>query len=337
MKRRLNTAFATAGVAAILLTGCVSSKKYKASQSELSRVRNDSAQLAQQVGSLNGNVSDLQNKNTTLQRSLDSSNSSYATQQKSLDYYQGYFKNQQSSLSQVSDDVKGALTQAGIANADVQQTDGAVYVRLNENDVFKKGSTVISKTGKQALDGVAQAIKNRANVNVFIGGDDSAASSGTMASTDGTTSMPADDAAPVRPRRHHASHPMASHKAAGVTSGGTQSGSSASSAGSGVASNNGVPAHKKHHRRSPEGSMAFNNGMGPVHNRAWALHQGRMVTVANSFLHNGMGKVNVSLQKPPMGGGASNTIKVTIAPNMSDFNPQGTSATGLRQSDAASR
>jgi hypothetical protein len=83
--------------------------------------------------------------------------------------------------------------------------------------------------------------------------------------------------------------------------------------------------------------MAFYNGGNRMHNRGWALHQGRMVTVANNFLHNGMGKVNVSLQRPVNGSTPSSTIKVSITPTMSDFNPQGTSSTEMKGSEAASR
>lgn len=53
MKTRLNVGIATAGIAVLLLAGCVSSKKYKSSQAALQQMRNDSAQLAQQVSSLN--------------------------------------------------------------------------------------------------------------------------------------------------------------------------------------------------------------------------------------------------------------------------------------------
>src|SRR5580698_1271720 len=129
MKAKLNMSFAIAGTALILLTGCVSSRKYKTSQAELATARNDSAQLAQKVTSLNGNVNDLQSKNTALQHSLDSSSNNYAAQQKSLDQYRGYFKEQQDTLAQVNEDVKGALTQAGITNGDVQQGNHAIYVR----------------------------------------------------------------------------------------------------------------------------------------------------------------------------------------------------------------
>src|ERR1700744_5630772 len=209
MKARLNMSFAIAGTALILLTGCVSSRKYKTSQAELAKVRSDSAQLAQQVTSLNGNVNDLQNKNAALRQSLDSSSGRYAEQQKSLDYYQGYFKEQQDTLNQVSEDVKGALTQAGISNGDVQQTDNAIYVRLDENELFKKNSTMVTPSGKQVLDGLAQVIQSRSNVNVAVASGDSA--TGWVA----TNNMPAGADMNPAPKHHRVVH--AHHTAASTT------------------------------------------------------------------------------------------------------------------------
>ncbi|HEY4208467.1 MAG TPA: hypothetical protein VGM31_16690, partial [Puia sp.] len=121
MKMRLNMGIATAGIAVVLLSGCVSSKKYKSSQAALQQMRNDSVQLAQQVASLNQNVQALQDKNNALQHSLDSSGTSYTAQQKHLSYYQDYFTQQQTSASQMSDELKSTLSQAGVSNDDIQQ------------------------------------------------------------------------------------------------------------------------------------------------------------------------------------------------------------------------
>jgi len=328
MKKRLNASLITAGTALILLTGCVSSRKYKASQADLAKVRNDSAQLAQQVSTLNGNVKDLQDKNSNLQRSLDNANSQSAATQKSLDYYQGYFKDQQNSMNQVNDDIKNALTQAGISNADVQQTNNVVYVRLDENELFRKNSTTVTPGGKKALDGVAQVIKSRSNVNVFVGGGDSAAgnTAGNMGSMDNSTaSAPPPPPAP----RHHRSHPMnhagSSSASSGGSSGtsGTSGGSNNSTASSG--NNTSTPVHHKvHHHYSSEQGMVY-SGPG-AHNKSWALKEHRMVTVANSFLKNGVSKINVSMTQPPMGGTPDNTIKVVIMPKMEDFNPPANSS-----------
>jgi chemotaxis protein MotB len=317
MKAMLNTACCTAGAALILLTGCVSSKKYKASEADVAKLKGDSTQLAQQVSTLNGNVQDLQSKNTTLQSSLSKSNADYAAQQDHLNYYQNYFKDQQTAMNQVSDDLKGALTQAGIANADVEQVNNVVYVRLDEGELFKKNTMMVSPGGKKALDNLAQIIANRTNVNVIVAAGDSAVA--------GTNTIVMDNSAAEAPKPvHHWHHHVA---ASSTVQGGTQPGSTAATTPAGT-----TPAPKKivHHHYNAEGSMAFNNGPGH-HNRSWALKQGRMVTVANHFLKSGVPKLNVRLQQPPADGTQpSTTIKVIFTPKMEDFNPQSNSSASTR-------
>lgn len=322
MKTKLKTPLFTAGAALIILSGCVSSRKYKASQADVAKLKADSTQQAQQITTLNGNVQDLQNKNTALQSSLNNSNTAAAATQKNLDYYQNYFKQQQGMMSQVSDDVKNALTQAGINNADVEQTNNTVYVRLDEDELFKKNTTMVTPGGKKALDNLSQVITNRSNVNVFVASGDS-----TIA---GTAAMPADNSmAETKPvhHRHVIHHTAATGSTAQNSTSGSQTGSTAANTPNGTAS---APKKVVHHHYSSEGSMVYN---GPHHNHAWALKQGRMVTVANHFLKNGVPKINVSLQQPPADGTQpSNVIKVVFIPKMEDFNPQSGSngATSLR-------
>jgi len=90
--------------------------------------------------------------------------------------------------------------------------------------------------------------------------------------------------------------------------------------------------HKKVKRKySSEGSMTYVSNTGKYSkNKAWALKQGRVNTVANNFLQNGVPKVNVSLQQPT-GNEQNSNIKVIITPAMNDFNPQKSpAATGTK-------
>jgi hypothetical protein len=336
----------TTATAAVLLGGCVSSKKYKASQAALQQSKNDSARLAQQVTSLNGNLHDLEEKNSALQRSLDSTSNNYATQQKSLNYYQNYFSQQQSAMSQVSDDLKGAMSQAGLANEDVQQVNNTIYVRLDEDKVFKKNSTAVTTSGKQALNSLAQVIRNRSNVNVLVNDGDSSsgqASSTAMSSSSGNmgnenTAMTNDNTTTRATSRHRsAHHGMASRKSAASSSSGASQGGASSSANGSVAS--GTPrssttaTHKKvHHRASgSEGSMTIYNNMPRTKgSRAWALKQGRMNTVASNFLQNGVPKVNLTLKQPSPNSNPNSNINVVITPVMNDFNPQSGASTGSK-------
>lgn len=331
MKARFNMSLTLGTVTLILLTGCVSSRKYKASQAALTKVRADSAQLAQQITSLNGNVNDLTGKNNALQRSLDSSSNRYTEQQKSLDYYQNYFKDEQDTLAQVNQELQGALTQAGVTNGSVQQINDAVYVSLDENDIFKRNTAMVTLTGKKVLDGVTQVIKNRPDANVAVAAGDSAigmsSTDNNMGSADNTMSNSSASAAP-RHHRPHPSHYTRSAASTASTGSSTATGSSAStpnSASSAATTQSGsVPAHKKiHHHYTSEGSMAFSTNPRNMHNRNWSLKQRRMVTVANHFLQNGVAKVNVSLQRPPIAGAGNNTmIKVIIRPAHRTLTPR---------------
>ncbi|MBS1602880.1 MAG: hypothetical protein JST42_09445 [Bacteroidetes bacterium] len=339
MKTRLNVMLVTTATAAVMLGGCVSSKKYKASQAALQQSKNDSARLAQQVTSLNGNVHDLEEKNSSLQRSLDSSANNYATQQKSLSYYQDYFSQQQRAMSQVSDDLKGAMSQAGLANEDVQQVNNTIYVRLDEDKVFKKNSTAVTTSGKQALNSLAQVIRNRSNVNVMVNDGDTSsgqAGSAAMATSPGNdnTAMTNDNTtARATPRHRSSHHGMASRKSAASSSSGASQGGASTSGNSSVASNTPKRSttHKKVHHRSSgsEGSMTIYNNMPRTKgSRAWALKQGRMNMVASNFLQNGVPKINLTLKQPSQNGNSNSNINVVITPVMNDFNPQSGTSTG---------
>lgn len=314
----LTTACVATGTALILLTGCVSSKKYKASQADVAKLKGDSTQLAQQVSSLNTNVTDLQSKNTTLQGSLDKSNASYAAQQEHLNYYQNYFKEQQTAMNQVSDDLKGALTQAGVTNADVEQVNNTVYVRLDEGELFKKNTNMVTPGGKKALDNLAQVIANRQNVNVYVAADDSAVAGQNTIVMDNSAAT----TAPTPVHHRHVIH----HTAAASS---TPSGTAPAAASTSTAA---APAPKKvHHHYNAEGSMAFENGPGH-HNRSWAIKQGHMVTVANHFLKSGVPKLNVRLQQPPPDGTEpSKTIRVIFTPKMEDFTPRQSNSSASAQ------
>lgn len=252
-----------------------------------------------------------------MQRSLDSSSSRYTAQQKSLDYYQGYFKERQDTLAQVNQDVQTTLTQSGITNGDVSQSGNAICVRLDENDVFKKNSTMVTPVGQKVLDGLAQVVNSRSNVNVAVASGDSAIG---WVQTDNMSTNSNMATAPKHHKRVHASGSATSSTSGSVASN--------TNTGATVTGNTAEPAHRKvHHHYSSEGSMAFTSGTRYSHNHSWALKQGRMVMVANHFLKTGVPKVNVSLQLPPANGTPqSNVIKIMITPSMKPVAPQNSSA-----------
>jgi len=322
MRTRLSGSFVMAGLSLLLLSSCVSSKKYKTSQATLQRVRDDSAKLAQQVTTLNGNVQDMQQKNASLQQSLDKTSGDLAAQQKTVAYYHDYFDKQQSAATQLTQQLKDAVTQAGLPEQNMEQTNGVVYVNLDENALFRKNSAAVTPEGKKALTNIAQVFKSRDDINVGIdntgvsGG--ATASSGQSTMSSGTTGSTMSEEAPSAPakRVHHWKPRKAS--ATGTATAQSNAGSSTS--------NGTVAVHKRIHRRysTENSSYTFTNGMSSKEKSAWALKSGRVNTVARGMLANGVQKVSIVVQQPSAGTdpAANKVIQVVVTPKMTDFNPQ---------------
>jgi outer membrane protein OmpA-like peptidoglycan-associated protein len=310
-----------------MLTSCVSSKKYKASQASLQQVRNDSAQLAQQVSSLNQNVASMEEKNKSLQTSLDKSTGMYTTQSKTLGYYQDYMTEQQTTITQVSQELKDALTQAGVSDQNIVQMNGNIYVTLDETTAFKKNTSTMTTDGSKVLTSLADVIKKHDDVVVRI--DDGV----TPAATDETTTTMATTTTSSSGNSSFTGNGTKKVKKTSMASStsGTSSGTTASSS-TAVAKKR---APRKYSTES--NSLTFSTkGVSKKSSKAWAMKTGRVNAVAKGLLKNGVKKVHVSAQPIPANYSAdgNNTIKVIVTPKVKDFTaPAGStvSTTGTNQ------
>jgi len=337
MRTRLSGILAIAGIALITLPGCVSSKKYKASQATLERVRQDSAQLAQQVSTCNGNLQTAQQQNAALQKSLDTKTTEYAAQQSKLDTYQGYFSKQQEAMGRVMQEMKDSLQTAGLTESDMQQTSGILYVNLDENRLFKKNSTVVTKQGKQMITGLATVLKSHDDINVGV--DNGYTASGGMASSDmGTTPSGNMSSSSNSNSNWSSSAPVKKHHYVKKSSAGAST-ASRNTTGNGTPDNTATTStattgakaatpHKHVARKySTESSMAWSNGMSGKQKSAWMLKAARVNTVAGSLLKEGVPRVAIIAQRPPTDGSADNgKIRVIVTHNPGEFTPPASSA-----------
>ena len=334
MKRRISGVFAIAGISLFLLSGCVSSKKYKTSQASLAQARNDSAQLAQQVTTLNQNVQSEQQKNADLQASLTKTNSDYAAEQKSLESCQAYFTKQQAAATQLSQELKDKLTQAGYTDQDLQTMNNCVYINLDESSFFRTNSTMATPKGKQVLTSIADVMKTHDDMNVSVEngltgtGENSMSSSGS-ASMD-THSSGDRTASSGTTTYTHRAHRHTYTKSAAAKTSDDQNSTTPGTAKTTTTNNGTVAVHKPmhHHRYSEEGgSMTYiNKGLTSKQRSAWMLKTGRVNTVAKGLLQNGVQRVSVVYNNNTTTD-QKNSIKVVIAPAMTDANAPKTAST----------
>jgi chemotaxis protein MotB len=184
--------FALIAVAgAILLSSCVSMKKYKASQNALASVQADSvalagkvtdlqstvAQLKQQIADLNGKVADLSSRAGQLttdaankQNQLSKSQQELADQQKRLEQLQSLMDQQKKAINEIRKKMADALVGFNSNELSVAIKNGKVYVSLQENLLFPSGSAVVNPKGKEALGKLAEVLNTNPEITVDIEG-----------------------------------------------------------------------------------------------------------------------------------------------------------------------
>jgi chemotaxis protein MotB len=175
----------------LLLTSCVSNKKFKASQSALESARNDSARLAgrvadqeatigqlkQQVGDLTSKVNELTNQAGQLSSDVANKNSQLgkskqelAEQQRKLEQLQALMDQQKKAIQEIRKKMSDALVGFNSNELTVAIKNGKVYVSLQENLLFPSGSAVVNPKGKEALGKLAGVLNNNPEITVNIEG-----------------------------------------------------------------------------------------------------------------------------------------------------------------------
>jgi chemotaxis protein MotB len=178
-------------VGTLLLSSCVSTRKFKDSQAALQSARNDSAQLAgkvsdlqsnvaqlnKQIGDLKQQVGDLNNKTGQLssdaankQSQLSKSQQELANQQKRLDQLQALMDQQKKATQEIRKKMSDALVGFNSNELTVAIKNGKVYVSLQENLLFPSGSAAVNPKGKLALGKLAEVLNINPEITVNIEG-----------------------------------------------------------------------------------------------------------------------------------------------------------------------
>lgn len=197
MKTRL--ILGTIALAALTLTGCVSSKKYQRLQSEYTRLSADYndrqlelAQCKTNGGNLDQMLADERRRNqelrddyASLQASLDQSlrqstqgsvnisklvdeiNASNRYIKQLVDA-----KSKSDSLNMVlTNNLTRSLSRAEMQDVDVKVLKGVVYISLADNMLFKSGSYEISSRAMDILSKIARIIKDYSTYDVLVEGN----------------------------------------------------------------------------------------------------------------------------------------------------------------------
>lgn len=175
-------------IAAALLPSCVAKKKFKELQAQKMKVDDQYEALLNKWTVLNTKYDSLMKKykelekkqkelaetstteqqklNAELQKKIDLLEES----QKKIAELQALIDKQKKTTEDLLAKIKGALTGFTSDELTVTMKDGKVYVSLSEKLLFKSGSAVVDKKGKDALAKVGEVLAKQTDVDIVIEG-----------------------------------------------------------------------------------------------------------------------------------------------------------------------
>ncbi|MCU7549398.1 OmpA family protein [Chitinophagaceae bacterium LB-8] len=150
-------------IATIMISSCVSSKKYKSAMSTVDGLNAQISTLQQQVNEL-----------TATNKSLSSEYSSYKTdceaKQKKYEEYRNALAEARDKMMEVQKALEAAEADFKEKGVDVYGKDGRVYVNMQDNLMYASGSSKLTENGKKALEGLASALNQYPNLQVIVVG-----------------------------------------------------------------------------------------------------------------------------------------------------------------------
>lgn len=340
------TTMRTAGAilsAGILLTSCVSSKKYHRSQDEVARLRTDSTTLAQKDSTLTQNLNAVNQKNSELQQTLETANNTNAGLQKNITYYSDNVNKAKTTADQIKGELSTTLASAGLSDQDISQTDAKVMINLSEKNLFKGNSAVLTAKGKQLVnsigdyvkghDGVDVSVADLETVNGTMAASDMSSDNGSMNSNSGMSSSsssssgtharsgrPADNDNTVTNTTGSRESSSANHTR--MRSYSSKSSSTASRKSSGSSATRSTAKSSGSENRSTAYSSGKRKSSAITSARARkAMAWQRQNAVANALLANGLPKVKVVAQNESVStdGSGQKGVQVVLSPDMDNF------------------
>jgi len=172
----------------LLVTSCVSTKKFAASEANADKFQKESATTHNQLNDCNSQVKALNQEKTTLQEEKSSlqyqlslsqgynkadsteSSNKIAQQAKQLNDFQYKIEAQKKVLSNLKNSIAEALIKYETDELYITVKNGKVYVSLEEKMLFKSGSDVVDIKGQEALKSLAKILNTTSDITVMIEG-----------------------------------------------------------------------------------------------------------------------------------------------------------------------
>jgi len=168
----------------IILSSCVSTKKYQSALSREQALMSEKEALNQNISQLNSRISGLEGDINKLTGQMDEAGKNAAQLARMANMTQQQLEDEQARLAQMRnlmdqqrqaiENLRKKMTDALVNfksdELSVFVKNGKVYVSLQENLLFPSGSAVVNPKGKEALGTLAQVLNTNPDISVLIEG-----------------------------------------------------------------------------------------------------------------------------------------------------------------------
>jgi len=181
MKKSTQVMAAFIFILSLSFISCVPSKKLADSEDQANALSAKNSNLQSQLNDCNEKVKNVMERNVTLKSENDTmlsemkvlstaSKMTIAEQAKRLKYFQDMIQSQQELMIKLKNSITDALLNYKTDEINVIFKDGKVYVSMEEKLLFKSGSDVVDKKGKEALGTLAKVLNGTSDIIVMIEG-----------------------------------------------------------------------------------------------------------------------------------------------------------------------
>lgn len=167
-----------AALALLILSSCGTGKKLEAAEAQVSQLKSQNADLTNTVNSLQQQVSDLKsnvasltsNREAMVKQFNDYKANCEETEAK-LSAVREVVDQQYATMQEVEKKIEAALANFESKGVEVYYRNGLVYVRMQDQLLYKSGSSALGKDGKAALASLASVLNDYPKLKVIVVGN----------------------------------------------------------------------------------------------------------------------------------------------------------------------
>ena len=155
----------------MLSVACSAPKKLKAANGQINELTQQNSQLKSKISSVQNEVTVCSESNKTLSDELNHSKAENRKTQEKLEASQAVLKEQYNIMQQVQSKIDAALTDFKDKGVEVSFKKGLVYVSMEDQLLYKTGSSKLDVNGKKALEDLALVLNEYPNLKVIVLGN----------------------------------------------------------------------------------------------------------------------------------------------------------------------